>query len=174
MSLAGYLRTLWYVIMFTALQVIVFRNFSLWSTGFCFAYIGSILLLPLEASALLVMIAAFGIGLLTDMFYNTPGMHAALSVLVAFLRITSIKILTPAGGYEGDTEVSVEARGANWYFRYMTPLIFIHHLGLFALEYADLGSLHIVLINAVVSTPITLGVIFGLQQVIGYRSGSNR
>jgi len=163
MNFNQYLRPFLSVVVFTTLQVIVFRNMVLWDTGFCYIYLGSILLFGLEVDAIVVMIAAFFIGLVNDMFYNTPGMHAFLSVLIAYLRSISLKVFTPAGGYEGDTGITFNARGFAWYIRYLIPLIFIHHIGIFMLEYADLSMLHVVLVKALVSTLVTAIAVFMVQ-----------
>lgn len=166
MTLTSLIRYVWFALLLTAMQVIVFRNMSLWSVGYCFVYVGALLLLPIDLGAITLMLLAFGLGLMNDMFYNTPGMHAALCVLIAFLRSTSLKLLTPAGGYEGEFEISLSYRGIRWYLFYMMPLVFIHHLGIFLLEYASLTKFHLALVKAAISTVITLAVITVSQQFL--------
>lgn len=174
MNLTSYLRPVWLILLFSALQILVFRNFSLWNTGFCFVYIAGILLLPLGMNGLLVMLLAFFTGLFNDIFMSTPGMQAAAAVATAFARITMIRVLTPPGGYEGDDDVSTVSRGWAWYLQYMIPLVFINNFLVFAIDYAELSKLHVMLINAVVSTVLTLVVIWLVQQFITHRKTGSR
>jgi hypothetical protein len=175
MNILAYVRHLWFALLVTALQVVVFRNLSLWDTGFVYLYIGAVLLLPIDLGAIPIMLFAFGLGLLNDMFYNTPGMHAAAAVLVAYARNMLLKLLTPAGGYEGEFEISLGYRGIGWYMAYMVPLILIHHVALFLLEYASLAKLHLVVLKAVVSGVLTLVLVTLVHQASGAaRRGSIR
>jgi len=166
MTLTNLLRHFWFAMLLTALQVVVFRNMSLWGVGYCYVYVGALLLLPIDIGALPLMFLGFCLGLMNDMFYNTPGMHASLCVLVAFLRTTSLKVLTPAGGYEGEFEVSLAYRGIRWYLLYLVPLLMIHHLGVFLLEYATLTKFHLALVKATISTALTLTFITLTQQFL--------
>jgi hypothetical protein len=150
-------------LLFVGLQWLVARNLDLYHTAFCFLYVGFILLLPLETNPLVVLLIAFGTGLATDMFYDTLGMHAAASVLVAYLRHTSLKVLTPAGGYEDWMEVSLPSMGPRWYLQYSLPLLFLHSLALFMLEYSNWQMTLLALGKAAASTLFTFVIILVVQ-----------
>lgn len=166
MNITSYFKPVWMILLFSALQILVFRNFSLWNTGFCFIYIAGVLLLPLNMNGLLVMVIAFLTGFFNDIFMSTPGMQAAAAVATAFARITMIRVLTPPGGYEGDDEVSVSSRGVAWYLQYMVPLVFLNNFIIFLIDYAELSKLHVMLINSLVSTLLTILVIWLVQQFV--------
>ncbi|MBX9851665.1 MAG: Rod shape-determining protein MreD [Cytophagaceae bacterium] len=91
-------------------------------------------MLPFETPALLLLFIAFLLGMTIDIFYDTLGIHAAASVLIAYIRPYIINILTPKGGYDKGTTVSIPSLGFQWMTMYAGVMIFIHHLTLFILE----------------------------------------
>lgn len=131
-------RLLWaqfkHLLLFFLLQVLIFRQVSLWELGYPFVYLGFLLLLPLETSVIWVMILAFGSGLFIDVFYDSAGMHAAAGVAIAFVRKPWLSLIAPAGGYETVQVPKVQNTGISWFVSYALPLVILHHFGLFALE----------------------------------------
>jgi len=118
-------------------QVLLVRNLVLFDSAFCFVYIAFILLLPIEAGPLMLMSLGFLSGLTIDIFYDSLGIHAAASVLTAYLRTHWIGLLTPRGGYEQGMAISVKSMGLEWFATYSFLLIFLHHTTLFFLEAAS-------------------------------------
>jgi len=80
------------------------------------------------------MLIAFVTGIITDMFYDTVGIHAAASVLIAYLRPVIVSILTPRGGYDNGMQPTLREMGLEWFIVYAFVIVFIHHLALFFLE----------------------------------------
>ena len=68
------------------LQLLVFRNFVILNTGFCFVYLLFLLMLPRETSIVIGMVIALATGLLIDVFYQTIGIHAAAGVLLMYIK----------------------------------------------------------------------------------------
>ncbi len=103
-----------------------------------------------------MMIIAFAIGITIDMFSNTPGMHAAASVTIAYVRPVFVKIYTPVTGYENVTSPSITELGFIWYLLFTLTLIFLHHLIYFMILIFwahQLGDLFIkILLSTFVST----------------------
>ena len=121
------------------LQVLIFRNFVLYGTGFNFFYLFCLLLLPVELSAITGMLIAFFTGLLIDLFYHTLGIHAAASVLFMFLRYYWLRFNGPRSGYEVNHFPTIPNYGFGWYITYALPLIFIHSTAVFLLEAGNLS-----------------------------------
>jgi hypothetical protein len=69
-----------------------------------------------------------------DLFYNTAGLHASASLLLAFLRNYIIKVLFPTKGLDNELLISLEGMGMERFIRYIIILTFIHHFYLFFLE----------------------------------------
>src|SRR3954463_13540886 len=82
------------------LQVLILNHVQ-WS-GFVnpYVYILFILLLPIETPKSFVLLLAFTIGIVIDMFSNTAGLHAASSTLLAYARPFVLKAISPREDYE--------------------------------------------------------------------------
>jgi len=137
------------------LQVLVFRNFVLYGTGFNFFYLFCLLLLPVEMSAIVGMLIALATGLIVDLFYHTLGIHAAASVLLMFLRYYWLRINGPRSGYEVNQLPTIPNYGFTWYLTYALPLIFMHAVTVFLMEAGNVSlagqSLLRGLITAIIS-----------------------
>ena len=97
-------------------------------------YILFILLLPFETPKWLLLISAFFIGILVGLFTNSSGAHAAASTLIAFIRPSLIKSLTPKRELEAGVNPGIHNISFRWFFFYSLVLISIHHFSLFFLE----------------------------------------
>jgi hypothetical protein len=133
------------------LQVFFVREIVLFDYFFCFIYLACILLLPFETPVITLLLIGFGIGFFVDLFYNTLGMHAAATTLIAFLRPAIIKLLTPQRGYEDRMTLSLKSMGLRWFVLYIGIMAFIHHFVLFFLEAAN-WSLFIPTIGKVIAS----------------------
>lgn len=152
-----------YFFLFLGMQILIFRNVVFFNTAFCFIYIGFILMLPLEIPPLLAMAIAFVFGVNIDIFYSTIGIHAASSVLIAYMRPYIVNALTPAGGYDASVEISVSSLGVRWIVTYAFVLIFIHHFALFSIEAWGFALFSNILVKAIFSTLFTLTVFILFQ-----------
>lgn len=153
-------------IVLVGLQILLLKDFVIGNVAYTFPYIGAFLLVPFELGSLPVLFLAFGTGLLVDVFYDTLGIHAAASVLAAFLRQFLLKVLTPAGGYEGYMEPTFSGMGINWYVTFMGILAFVHHFVLFSIEYSDFSHIFTCFINALCSAAFTFITTLLLQNVL--------
>jgi len=121
-------------VLYLFLQVFVVRNLVFFEVGFCFLYISVILFLPNTVPVSGVLIIAFVVGLVIDIFSNTAGLHASACVLIAFLRSYILKILFPTRGLETELVISLEGLGTERFIRYIVIMTFTHHLYLFFIE----------------------------------------
>jgi hypothetical protein len=156
-----------YFLLFAALQIFLFFNMALFGYAFCYIYIGFLLILPIETPKLLLMLIGMSTGLIIDIFYDTLGIHTAACILVAFIRPHIINILTPRGGYDTGSEVSLSSLGFQWVITYASLLIFAHHILLFFLESWGFHIFFFTLFKAICSTLFTLTV-FLLFQYLFY------
>jgi hypothetical protein len=127
--------------------------------------------MPFDTPPIIVITLAFITGLTVDIFYSTLGIHAASCVLIAYVRPYIINVLTPKGGYDKSSEVSVGALGFQWVMSYSIVLIFIHHFTLFILELWGMKMFFHLLGKTLASTVFTLFV-FTLFQYLFQSSRS--
>jgi rod shape-determining protein MreD len=127
------------VALYLFLQVFIVRNLVFFEVAFCFVYISIILFLPSNTPVSAVLLIAFLVGLAVDLFYNTAGMHASASLLLAYLRSYIIKVLFPTKGLDTELVISLDGMGMERFIRYIVILTFVHHVYLFFLEAGSLN-----------------------------------
>ena len=142
-------------LLYLTLQILLVRNLVLFDYAFCFIYIACILLLPNETSLTWLLLIAFATGLVVDTFYNTLGMHAAATVLIAYLRPVVVRSQIDVPGLESRIEFSLGELGTGAFVRYVFMLTLIHHTALFFIEASSLSLLIPTLIRIGASTLFT-------------------
>ena len=155
MTLREILTTLFLFLLYLVLQILLVRNLVLFDYAFCFVYIACILLLPNEISLTWLLLIAFATGAIVDMFYNTLGMHAAATVLMAYCRPLIVRSQIDVPGLETRIEFSLRELGAGAFFRYVLILTLIHHSALFFIEASSLTLFVPTLIRVGASTLFT-------------------
>ncbi len=142
-------------VLYLALQLLLARNLVLFDYAFCFVYVACILLLPHETSLTWLLILAFATGIVVDTFYNTLGMHAAATVLMAYCRPLIVRAQIDVPGMESRIEFSLRELGVGAFFRYVFVLVLIHHTALFFIEASSFALLLPTLIRVAASTLLT-------------------
>ena len=156
-------------LLYLVLQVTVIRNMVLFDVAFCYVYLAFILSLPFDIRPVLLMLIGFVCGFLIDIFYDTLGIHAAASTLVAYVRPYWTKTVPPRGGYEMGMKPTIKVMGFSWFVTYTLPLILLHHLALFFIEVGGLHLFGFTIVKVISSTILTFLVMVILQYLF-YRS----
>jgi rod shape-determining protein MreD len=146
------------VVLSIVVQLLFLRDLALFYYGFCFIYLWAIIKAPIETPPVYLILGGFVLGWLLDTFYNTHGMHAFSTVLVAWLRPTFFKILTPANGYDERSSISLDEMKWMWFYPYLALMLFTHHLALFLLEASDASLFGLSLLKALLSTLLGIAV----------------
>lgn len=127
------LRGLLYFVVLVLVQVLILNNIHFLRIATPFLYLYFILKMPVGTSQANVVFFSFLIGLVIDLFSNTPGMHAAACTLAGFARETLIGLYMgkdlPGGIYP-----SYRTFGYGGFFKYTLTFVVIHHLTLFLIE----------------------------------------
>jgi hypothetical protein len=144
-------------------QVLLFKRLVLFNAGFCFIYVGFILLLPNETNNMVLMLVAFLLGFCIDIFYDSLGLHALALVTVAYLRNYYLSAITPQGGYDSNVSPSLAMNGLQWYLVYTLPLVFVHHAVLFFVEAGGFGLFWFTMFKIIASLLFTTSMLLLLQ-----------
>lgn len=169
MSRQSILYHLFIFAIYVMLQVFLFDNMVLFGTAFCFVYTGFILLLPLEISTVALIGLGFITGFSIDIFYNSLGINAASTTLIAFTRPYWLSTITPGGGYEDVRLPSLKSLGFSWFITYALPLIMLHHFSLFIIEAGGFFHFWLIFKKAFFSSLYTFAIL-----VIGQNLFYNR
>jgi rod shape-determining protein MreD len=133
-------------------QVFFAKHLELFGVAFCFIYINYILLMPIQTDRVVMLLAAFLLGLLVDMFYDTLGIHSFACVFVAYFRPFLISFLSK----EDLFAISIKETGLAWFVRYAGVLLFVHHFLLFFLQQFNFRMFFETLLKVSASTLLTL------------------
>src|SRR6185369_1557843 len=93
-----------------------------------YIYFLYILWLPFNMPSMTIMLLAFFYGLTLDYFVQTPGLHAAACVLIAYLRPFVVNILIPQEGADQNYK-SPSPTSMGWppYAIYILVLTLVHN-----------------------------------------------
>ncbi len=126
-----------------------------------YLYFLFILWLPFNLARFPLLIIAFVFGLTLDYFTGTMGLHAAASVLIAYVKPFLLNLLIPQETTEQSyIEPSISSMGWAPYSLYVVLLTFIHHFYLVLLEWLQFGDFVYFLGKVTATTGISLLLIF--------------
>lgn len=154
--------------MLTLFQVFILNNVQLSGYINPYLYILFILLLPFETPKWLLLIFAFIQGLTIDMFVQTPGIHAAACVFMAYLRPFIASTISSKKDYEPGIQPSIQDLGFAWFLSYAGILTLAHHFVLFFAEVFQFSEFFITLQRIIYSTIVTLFLII-ISQYVFYK-----
>lgn len=152
-------------VLYVLAQALFVRDLVLFNVFFCFLYAGFILLLPLEIDRVPLLLLGFFTGFAVDIFYDSLGVNAAATTLLAWLRPFWLRTVVPPGGYEDVEAPTMNALGLTWFMTYALPLLFLHHLVLF---YTEAGGMHMffyTLLKVLASTVYTFILLLVVQML---------
>ncbi|MGQ8338437.1 rod shape-determining protein MreD [Sunxiuqinia sp. A32] len=146
-------------IILVVIQVILLNNIQFSGYVNPYMYVLFILLLPFETPRYLILILGFLLGLVIDVFSNTPGIHASATTFLAFLRPQVISLISSRDSIEVDSSPRVKSMGMRWFWRYALILVFGHHLFLFFIEVFTFSGFIHTLLRSLLSTGFTFIII---------------
>ena len=124
-----------------------------------YVYILFILLLPIETPVWLVMLLGLATGLIVDMFGNSGGIHAAATVLIAYLRPAVLRLLSPREEYDTEMTLTPQRMGLKWFITYASIMTLLHHFAFFYLEAFRFSEFFITFFKVILNTIVTVLII---------------
>lgn len=115
------------------IQILIFNNINLFGYINPYPYLLFILLYPVNGNKSVLLLTSFSIGLILDVFLNSGGIHAAASLVLAFVRPSLFKFSFGLS-YEYQT-VKIADKLSPERITFLLLAIIIHHFVLFSLEY---------------------------------------
>lgn len=152
------------------LQVLVLKPLSGgWMTNYFYLnillYPLIIILLPMRTPQIAVLMIGFFLGLMVDMFYDSPGVHASATVATAFLRIWLLAKMEPRDGYQLNVGPSQERFGFSWFARYASIMMIFHLFVYFMVETFALEYIFWILVKTLYTFFWSIIAIFLFTQV---------
>ena len=141
-------------ILLLAVQVVIFNNFNFLGYINPFPYILFIILYPVNGNKYALLMSSFFLGITMDLFCNSGGVHAAASLLLAFVRPSIFKFSFGLS-YEYQT-VRLNDTLTPERFSFILLAVIIHHLTLFVLEVFTFEYLWDIVLRTIISTIFTI------------------
>ena len=154
-------RTAWFIGLLLV-QVLLLNKIYLFGLATPFIYIYLILVLDKDIETNTLMLIAFSLGLLVDIFCNTPGVNAGASVLLAFTRKRLLRLFGPREEYD-NYDPSTRTMGVWSFFRYAFTATLLHHSILFVLESFSFAHIGHLLLRILCSTVLTVLLVISLE-----------
>lgn len=142
-----------FVILLT-IQILIFNNINLFGYINPYPYLLFILLYPVNGNRSVLLLSSFAIGLILDLFLNSGGVHAAASLILAFVRPSLFKFSFGLS-YEYQT-VKIADKLSPERITFLFLAVLIHHFILFSLEYYRLSLIFEVFLRTLSTTLFTL------------------
>ena len=152
------------LILLLLVQLPLIHRVVLFDKAFGFFYVGFLLLLPQTLSRSYLMVIGFLSGLLVDVFTNTPGIHAAASVFVMFIRSFWLNVVTDDA--QEITNLNISSLKKSGFIYFIFPLVFAHHFLIFTIENGGFHLFWMVLSKVLFSAIFSMVVIFTINFVI--------
>ncbi len=149
------------------MQVLVFDNILLLGTVRPLLFVYLILKLSTGTGRCETMLWAFALGLVIDIFDNTPGANAAALTLAAFARPALLQLFVMRDVQNDETVVpSSKTFGPLAFFKYVLSFVFLHHAVSSVLIQFSLNNLGGLLLHILGCTVMTVAFIFALEMIM--------
>ena len=148
-------------------QVLIFKQITFSLGGLAYIhfliYPIAILLMPVKRSRPVLLVLAFIFGIALDMFYDSPGIHAAALVFTAYIRNIIIIFLEPFDGYNIDDVPTLKRMGTGWFVSYISVALLIHTFIYFSIEAFSFVFFFEIFLNTIFSFIVTFIFVLVLQ-----------
>ena len=159
-----YIHRIGWFIGLVLLQVLILNSVHIAGDATPFLYIYFILKFSSGTSRNELMLWAFFFGLTIDIFSDTPGMNAAATVLLAFLRPIFLRLFVPRDTL--DTLIpAARTMGIFPFLKYLVVCVLVHHGMLLTLEFFSFAHIGTLLLRVVTSTLLTVTCIMAVEGI---------
>lgn len=159
-----YIQRIGWFIGLVLLQVLILNNVHIGGYATPFLYIYLILKFSSGTSRNELMLWAFFFGLSIDIFSDTPGMNAAATVLLAFIRPSLLRLFTPRDTLDSIVP-SFKTMGIVPFLKYTIAGVFIHSLALLSIEFFSFTSIWLLLLRVMLCTILTVTCILAIEGI---------
>lgn len=160
----NYLHKIGWLVGLVLLQVLILNNIHIGGYATPFLYVYLILKFESETSRNTLMLWAFCLGVIIDIFSDTPGMNASAVVVMAFLRPTFLRLFMSRDALDNIVP-GVKTMGFASFFKYVIVCVFIHHAMLLTIEFFSFVHIGVLLLKIVASMLLTVTCVMALEGV---------
>lgn len=164
-----YRQIITYVILFIVLvlvQVTIFDRVILFSVASPVVYIYFLIRLRMNIGINSLMLLGFLMGLLVDIFADTPGMNALACTILAVSKRPILMAYCPHDDQFNEIIPTLSSLGIWTYTKYLLSMVAVFCLVYFSTEFFSAARLGDILLRTAASTPLSFILILGLDSLI--------
>ena len=150
--------------MLLLIQVLILNNIHLFQVATPLLYVLFVITFRRGMPKWMILTYSFLLGLLLDIFTNTPGLAAGTMTLIAVIQPYLLETLTPRDSAE-NMRVSVSTMGFSKFVTFIAILVGIYCVVFFALEAFNFFDWQMWLLRAVSSALLTLLFVLAIESV---------
>jgi hypothetical protein len=161
-------------ILYIMLQVLVLKEINLIGTNqnyiFIIIYPVVILTLPIRVPQFFMILIAFSVGFIVDLFYVSPGVHAGACLWMVVFRPLVLRFFEPKNGYQTDISPTISNLGVIWFAKYASVMLAIFFFSYFILEIFTFVYFGEIILKTILSFFVSSIIIFLLQLFYSFKS----
>ena len=123
----------------------------------------------LNTTVFQLLIAAFFLGIITDVFRNTLGLNTSILLIITFLKPTFLYAISSKEDIEKDVDLNLFNIGVFRFLLFFGISIFTYHLLFFLLEQFSFNNFLTLLFRALINTLSALIFLIFLQYIFIYK-----
>ena len=151
------------------LQILVMNHIHFQGYATPLIYVEFLFFMPQNISRTGALLWAFAMGLIIDIFSNTPGISCAAMTLCGMIQPPLLRLMAPKDSIEGLIP-TYRTMGRWTHVRYIFLLLTLHHLAYFALESFSFPVARDLLISFAGSLALSLILILSFEGLRTIRS----
>ena len=160
---------LWIAPLFILLQVLFLNNIQFVSYINPLVYLILIITLPQDTDRWFLIIYAFYLGILLDLFEGNMGLNSSALVFTAFIRPYVQRISIPKKSVEEKDNLTLRLLGIKTFTVFALSIILMHHLFFFIIENFRFSNLFNLSIQIISSSLVTYILIL-IMQLFSFRN----
>lgn len=145
-------------------QVLILNNIHLGNIATPFLYIWLILKLPNDLSRPLTITIGFFLGLIVDLFANTPGMHAFATSFLAYMKEPLMELYVPREDAKNGV-ASIKLMGMGAYLRFLISAVLLYCTTLYIIEAFTFFNPGLLVLKIIASSVFTFLLIIGVESL---------
>lgn len=165
-----YVRYFFLFVICILVQALIFNHIVLFHVAIPFVFIYFIIRLPINLKLPYLFTLAFLLGLIVDIFSDTPGVNALACTLIAALKTPIYYAYVAKDDTTSRLTPGVSSMGIADYSKYLLTFVVIYSILAFTIEYFSFADVKGIVIMSASSAALTFVILLSIDCLIPVRA----
>lgn len=152
-------------ILLIAIQIFICNHIMLFNVAMGFVFIYLIISIPINTGTPLLLTWGFIVGLIIDIFSDTPGVNALSCTLLAMVKRPTLFAYITKDDRTKEIEPTMSSLGFFTYVKYLLTMCLIYCILVFVIEYFTFADIQELILLIASSTLLTSILLLGVDAV---------